>query len=525
MTDPFKPQSVLTLRHRKRREEKPFALMVRGLEQSHQWCELSISEALLLNSKEKPIVLLKIKKELERVESLAPGLNRLGLMLPYTPLQHLLFELGNFSTLVCTSANLSENPMLYTNAECLHALGTVADYFLVHNRDICSRADDSIVQCHADQPLVLRSARGYAPYSIALPGKRLSILAVGAELKNAICLWEKGYAVSSPYIGDLKNESVYQLFLQQISQFLDFYKLHPDLVVHDSHPAYLSSQWAANSAFPHFSVQHHKAHIYSTLADCHFNGPILGVAMDGVGYGEDETLWGGEFFVGENNELKRVACLERQKLVGGDISVREIWRLMVSLCLQAFGPDDVWKNLDAVKAIPAKEVKLIEQMWNKNINSPLTSSAGRLFDGVAAILNLKATVSYEAQAAMLLESCCGPSAFTYPWHIERQGDLHILMTTPMIRQIVHEQLKGVPVSQISGKFHQTLVQMLTEVIDLISNQTGIKTVALGGGCFQNQFLFQQLLHQLSNKNYQVLFPKKTPLNDMGIALGQVYYAL
>jgi hydrogenase maturation protein HypF len=520
VVDPGNPQAVARLRRRKRRDEKPFALMVNHLQSARELVYLNSIEARLLTAVERPIVLLEKRPGTTLVcPEVAPGNRYLGLMLPYTPLHHLLLE--DFPRLVMTSGNQTDEPIAFDDDEALARLRGIADLFLCHNRRIHMRSDDSIVRVLAEQPLMLRRSRGYVPRAIKLPGPQGEVLALGAELKNTICLTKGDYATLSQHIGDLQNPAVVDSMLHTVEHLQQLLDVRPALVVHDLHPDYASTHAAGQmTGLPGLAVQHHHAHLASCLADNGRNARALGVIFDGLGYGTDGHIWGGEFLVGDYAGFERVGHLRELRMPGGDAATREPWRMGLSLLHATYGAQ--LPALAVFETIPAADRHLLVQMLAKGINAPWTSSCGRLFDAVAALVGLHLRISYEGQAALALEMCRDDDETVAPY------DLSLLTTeqgivvdpAPMVRQLVADLQQGRAVGQISAAFHHGLSEAIVAVCCAIRTRQGPLPVALSGGVFQNASLSSRTRLGLEIAGFEVLVHRQVPPNDGGLALGQ-----
>jgi len=552
MADARNRQTLSQLRTRKPRRDKPFALMVPNLEQAHTLCHLSAQAVALLTGPEAPILLLPRRPEAAIAPEVAPGNPYLGLMLPYTPLHHLLLQAVD-APLVATSGNLSDEPICTDEQEALHRLGNIADLFLVHNRPIARHVDDSVVWLALDQPRLLRRARGYAPLPVMLPQAVPTILAVGAHLKNSVALSVERQLFISQHIGDLETTEAMAAFERVIADFIRLYEASPVAIAHDMHPDYLSTRWAqqqpeqssdqpANSSRGNHAadslasavlipVQHHHAHLAACLAENGVTGPALGVTWDGTGYGPDGTIWGGEFLQGDAADFERVAQLRPFRLPGGDAAVKEPRRVALALLWELHSEAALLQdNLAPIRAMRRAEKRLLGQMLQRSLNSPVTSSAGRLFDGVAALLDLRQRVTFEGQAAMALEFLADARETTaYPMPLiptgpktGSQAEAAPLMLDwgPLIEAIVADLQQGVGRELIAARFHNTLV----EAIVTVARRVGQFRVALTGGCFQNRLLTERTAQQLQQAGFEVLLHSQVPPNDGGISLGQVAVA-
>ena len=527
---------VQRLRQKKGRPYKPFAVMVPDINTAKKHCLVSQQEEELLSHWQKPIVLLKKREHSKISDLVAPNNNSLGVMLPYTPLHYLLFRSisSSPSALVMTSGNLSDQPIEISNQEAINNLSHIADYFLLHNRDIYNRCDDSIVEIFSTEPILIRRARGYVPSPVELDSKVESILACGAELKNTFCLTKENYAFVSQYIGDLKDYKTLQYYEQMLQRFEKLFGISPKIVAHDLHPDYLSTQYALNITrrrpkIMRIPVQHHHAHIVSCLAENKVKGRVIGVAFDGIGYGPDGNIWGGEFLVADCRDFQRIAQLKYLPLPGGDKAVDEPWRMAVSLLVETFGKriphidfTDRWK----------KKIPIILGMIEKRINSPLTSSMGRFFDGVSSLLGICDVNTYEAQAAMELESAAQQQSSSsgnlltqnYRYEIQEEKGTFIVEPAWIVRGIVEDLQKRVPTSVIAYKFHNSIADMIKGVSLKIKERTEISRVAFSGGVFQNRLLLGLALRKLTERGFICYYQKKIPPNDGGLSLGQAIIA-
>jgi len=514
--------AVTELRRRKQRDEKPFALMAKNLEASTELAVVGSDEARLLQGTERPIVLLGKRSGHGLADNIAPGNRCFGVMLPYTPLHHLLLQ--DFKALVMTSANLSDEPIAFEDDDARQRLAAIADAFLSHNRRIHTRTDDSIARVIAGRPLLLRRSRGFVPRGVALPGENGSVLAVGAELKNTICLTRGDRAFLSQHIGDLKNLEVYESFRNTISHMRRLLEVEPQRVAHDLHPDYYSTRYALeDSGLPAVAVQHHHAHLASCLAEHGISEPAIGVVFDGIGYGADGHIWGGEFLVGDLKEYRRVGHLRYQPMPGGDLAAREPWRMALSYLQSAIG--EVPSELKCFSGIAKNELRLVSKAMERRINTPLTSSCGRLFDAVAALIGLRQVITFEGQAAMELEMLADPDqSKAYPWRLSHQDDLIICDPAQMIEAIIKDHLSGVGADRIAGSFHLSLATMIEEVCVELQRQTGLKQVVLSGGVFQNCLLTEMVVRRLEKAGLTVLTHSLVPPNDGGLALGQAVVA-
>ena len=507
------PAIALRLRQRKRRDEKPFALMCRDVEAARRFCRVNEAEEALLTGFRRPIVLLE-KKE--------PGLyhlsenGALGVMLPYTPLHVLLLE-GDLDALIMTSANLSDTPILHRNSDALTALRGVADGFLLHDREIQTRCDDSLYLVVEGREYPLRRSRGYVPFPLRVEGSRGGILACGAEQKASFCLSRGEYIFPCQHIGDLKNYETLAHYEQQIAHFERLFDQKPELLVCDLHPDYLSTAYARErcerEGLRLVQVQHHHAHLAACMADNGVSERCIGLIWDGVGYGTDGTSWGGECLIGDFRGFERFASLRPIPLPGGDRAVKELDRVAFAL-LEESGCDTT--------AIPRAES--YRELLRAGLNCPLSSGMGRLFDGAAAILGVKTAAGYEGQGAVLLETAAEQGEEgRYPVAFEGAAPLRFDWR-PLIRAMVKERDAGVPVGKIAARFHNTLIDMAVEAARRASEESGVTTVALSGGSFQNRYLLRRLPTRLREAGFTVLLHSRVACSDEGLSLGQTMVA-
>jgi hydrogenase maturation protein HypF len=542
--------SVQRLRVLKHREEKPFALMFPSLEAVKDACELSPVEENLLRSPEAPLVLLRRLKHANAsmpnakriADSVAPNNPNLAAMLPSNPLYHLLMSLVDFPV-VATSGNFSDEPICTDEHEALDRLGSIADLFLIHNRPIVRHVDDSIVRVIAGREMVLRRARGFAPLPIQLhhaDSTNPSVLAVGAHLKNTVALGVGPQIFVSQHIGDLETDQAYQAFTRVISDFQALYETSPAVVATDAHPDYLSTKFAnqcpaqMRSRPQLVTVQHHLAHVLSCMGENELQPPVLGVSWDGTGYGLDGTVWGGEFFLVEEKSWARVAHLRQFQLPGGDKAVKEPRRTALGVLFELFGEEAFTRDLAPIRAFSPAELASLKTMLRRYVNSPLTSSAGRLFDAVASLLGLCQTVRFEGQAAMELEFALPERATNeaYPLPVSEkksvQSSPDLSLHNPLCldwflmgKAILHDLKQRTHTSHISAKFHNALV----EGIISIARRTTQERVVLSGGCFQNRYLTERCIARLREEGFRPYWHQRIPPNDGGISLGQVLAAM
>jgi len=515
---------VEKLRQRKRRPHKPFAIMLPDLPAAKEHCLINEAERNLLLSPESPIVLLRWKKGSSISRAVAPGQNYIGAMLPYTPLHHLLMTESGMA-LVMTSGNLSEEPIVRENGEALFRLRGIADAFLLHDRDVYMQYDDSVAAVMNGQPTILRRARGYAPFPIRLPLAMKPILACGAELKNTFCLTRDQYGFISQHIGDMENLETLNHFQRTVEVYQRLFRIQPEVVAYDLHPEYLSTKYALGLPGPKIGVQHHFAHMVSCLAENGERGPVIGLSFDGLGYGPDGSLWGGEFLVGDYGFFERKAHFEYIPMPGGSAAIQHPWRMALSYVYTLLGREGLMRHLPLFARAREEKIRIILQQIDQKINSPLTSSCGRLFDGVAALLGLSPSVSYEGQAAMELEMIADEGEKgAYPFSLGEEGEKKIIHLQPMFEGILQDLEQGEKTAGISGKFHNTLVQMSVAVCERIRRQGGPKKVTLSGGVFQNRLLSGKMKTALEKEGFEVFSHRLVPCNDGGLSLGQAVIA-
>ncbi len=526
--DAFSEEAVAALRARKHREDKPFAVLAADLAAARRLCAVDDVAAGLLVGQRRPIVLVPRLPEAGVAASTAPGNRHLGVMLPYTPLHHLLVaRMGR--PLVLTSGNVSDEPIAYRDDDAVSRLGAIADAFLTHDRAIHIRTDDSVVRAFAGKPMLLRRSRGYVPEPVLVrSGFPRPVLACGAELKNTFCLAKERHAFVSHHIGDLENAETLRSFSEGIEHFRRLFDITPEVVAHDLHPEYLSTKYALDLPGVRLQgVQHHHAHIASCLADNGFDGPVIGVAFDGTGYGTDGTIWGGEFLIADCASFSRAGHLAPVPLPGGAAAIRQPWRMAAaylsappaSSAAALDGLEDlgVWQRNQARWAA-------IVSMAKHGVNSPLTSSAGRLFDAVAALLGVRDMVNYEGQAAIELEQLADPrEQGAYRAGIETAAPFRV-QGTDLVGAAVSDLAAGISRQVIAARFHNGVAAMIEAGCLLLRERHGLDTVALSGGVFQNMLLLGRVITRLEARGFRVLTHSRVPCNDGGISLGQAVVA-
>ena len=537
--DALHVEAVARLRARKRREAKPFAVMVPDLETARRLCIVSEAEARLLQSHRRPIVLLRKHGDGLVAPAVAPGYDTLGVMLPYAPQHYLLLAAfaklsnkpprGADVALVMTSGNLSDEPIAYRDEDARRRLLGIADGMLTHNRDIHMRCDDSVARIVGDAEQFLRRSRGYAPEPIRLGFDcPVPIVACGGQLKNTYCLGKGRQAFVSHHIGDLENLETLQSFQEGITHFEGLFGIRPEAIAYDLHPEYLATKHALDAEIQHkIGVQHHHAHIASVLAEHQIAGPVIGIAADGTGYGTDGAVWGCEIMSADLRGFERLAHLAYVPLPSGEQAVRQPWRMAAAYLQQTYGEDFLALDIPFTRELDHKSWRILNRMIVRQLNAPPTSSLGRLFDAVSALLGVRKQVVYEGQAAIELEVQADiQDARIYPFSIGKiaQGKPAQLDVRPMIRAIVEEIQQGVARERIAGSFHLTIAEMLATSCVRVREQIGLQTVALSGGVFQNHMLLERLLVRLEEQAFQVYVNRRVPANDGGISLGQLAIA-
>jgi hydrogenase maturation protein HypF len=538
--DATQEMAVKKLRERKKRYHKPFALMARDINIISEYCYVDDLENNLLNSPAAPIVLLNIKPEKQVALSVAPGQNTLGFMLPYTPLHHLILRRMN-RPIVLTSGNISDEPQCINNEDAKQKLGKIADYFLLHNRDIVNRVDDSVVRVVDDKIQTLRRARGYAPAPIILPSGFENIppiLAMGSELKNTFCLLREGEAILSQHLGDLENAAAFNAYQETLNLYLNLFQHQPEVIAIDKHSEYLSSKLGKELAVTNnikiTEIQHHHAHIAACMAENHIplnTKPVLGIAFDGLGYGEDGKLWGGEFLLADYCHFQRLATFKPIAMIGGEQAIYQPWRNTYAHLQTAFNWQEIkqeYADLDIIKFLEQKPLKLLNQMIDKNINSPLASSVGRLFDAVAAAIGIcREECSYEGQAAIEMEAIANVNilnndkeTINYPFKFKKLAKIYCIDPAPMWEGILQDLKQQISPSEIAAKFHISLATLITQIVKQLNQEYQFNQVVLTGGVFQNQILLQQTSKRLKALGINVLSHSIVPANDGGLSLGQ-----
>ena len=532
----YSQSAVQTLRSRKGRPDKPLAVMMPDLATVKKHCRVDDREEALLDSPIHPIVLLRMENHSRLAANLAPGLNELGVMLPYTPVHHMLFRQKNCpDVLVMTSGNVSGAPICTANEDALVRLASIADFFLLHNREIVTRVDDSVARIHSGRTQILRRARGYVPAPIDIPWRLVPTIGCGGGLKSTFCLGRELTAYPSQHIGDLFNLESLDFYAESVNHLQSMLQIKPEIAVCDLHPDYLSSHYAQDLGLPLYRVQHHHAHAVAVMAEHGLSDPVLAVILDGTGSGPDGTNWGGEFMLAGLTGYQRLAHFEQLRLPGGDAAAQEPWRMGISSLFAAAG-GQAWPESDlppALRTVPTEKRRIIQLMLENTFNTPLSSSCGRLFDAVASILGIRQTISYEGQGAIELESrarCAATSTWKHQINEFRLTEISPLLcqkgqkfeiySSELVKMLVAALAKGTSPDEAALLFHYLLISSITELIRRLSDTTGIEQVVLAGGCMQNSLLLEGLSHALRKDNLQIFTGENLPVNDGALSLGQ-----
>jgi hydrogenase maturation protein HypF len=517
----FSEEGVKKLRNMKRRNGKPFALMFRSADEARKFVKITRKEEEVLTSWRRPIVLLRKKRNITK--GIADGLSTLGVMLPYMPFHHQLFEHLDTPAVVMTSGNFTDEPILISNEKASRMFAGYVDGVISYNREIFNRIDDSVLAVTGKDVMVLRRARAYAPSPIRTGIELEGILGTGAELTSTFCMGKGHQAFMSQYIGDLKNLETLEFYREIYGRFCRMFRFSPDLVVSDLHPDYMSSRFARQLSeehpnIQHISVQHHHAHIASGMLDAGLEGEVLGFSFDGTGLGSDGHSWGGEVLKAGYLNFERLFHFEYIPLPGGDKASLEPWRMGLSYLYRCFGDELYDLQIPLVKAIDRKDISHIIKMIDQKLNTPLASSAGRLFDAIAAITGLNYYSSYQAEAPMLLESVLDPSEKgIYEYEIDDKQVSFSLM----IKSVVEDIHDGLSTGRISAKFHNTVVNLIFQLSKQIRTESGMNRIVLGGGTFQNRYLTKKVMGKLKKERFDIYLPQRIPMNDQGIAAGQI----
>lgn len=511
-------QAINLLRSRKHRRDKPLALMAKDIGIVKEICYISDREEEVLSSNKRPIVILKKKYSSPLTEVIAPRQNKLGIMLPYTPLHYLLFS-EKLNLLVMTSGNISGMPMEYKNKEALKHLNAVADYFLMNDRRIYVQVDDSVVKVIDEVEKVIRGARGYRPYSLKTEVKH-EIIAVGGQQKNTICVSKNGYAYLSQYLGDLEQFNCYENFKYVLRHFCNLFDINAQVLVYDMHPGYLSTIYAKEKKIRKIEVQHHHAHMVSCMAEHSIYDSVIGIIFDGTGFGLDGAVWGGEFLIGNRRLFKRAGQLKYVNIQGGERAIKEPWRCAASY-LYALGYD----SSQIIQDVENEKIEVVKQALNSKINCFLSSSVGRLFDAVAALCGIRNNISYDGQAAIELENVINDEIEeSYLWDIKEENGIFNIQYKGIIEGILEDIQKKELISKISSKFHNSLIKASCNLVCKLRDKEHINKVVLSGGVFENQYLLKGIYINLIKQGFKVFYNEQIPTNDGGISFGQLHVA-
>jgi len=518
--DALNDDAVQRLRTLKHRESKPLAVMMKGIFSAKSFAIVSEEEEKSLLSWRRPIVLLKEISERKIPSSVSNGLGTIGILLPYMPFHHLLFSKLKTEAIVLTSGNISDEPIIIDNKVAEKNLNGISDALLIYNRDIYNRTDDSIIFIANKKERIIRRSRGYVPNPVRLDLDVKGIFAAGAELKNTFCIGNGTQAILSQHIGDLKNLETFEFYKETVAQFKKLFRVNPMLAVGDLHPDYLSTRFVNEMSIPKIFVQHHHAHIASCMAEHKLDKKVIGISFDGTGYGNDGNIWGGEFFVCDLNDYERISHFEYIPIPGGDRVSDEPWRMAVSYLYKVYGLDFFKLDLPFLKNISSEKIKLLIHAIDKKINSPLTSSAGRLFDAVAALSEICSVNGFEAEAPMRLESAINKNCSEkYSYEINQTVCFELT-----IKGIVNDILNSVESSVIAAKFHNAIISVILDIVKTAREKYSLNKVVLSGGVFQNRYLLEGAENILTENKFEVFTHTKVPSNDGGIALGQLAIA-
>ena len=515
MCDARNEAAVSRLRKLKIREGKPFAVMFSDIKTLKRFVHLSSVEEQTISSWRNPIVICSEKEKL--AESVSIGFKTIGAILPYMPIHHLLFEKIEKNAIVLTSGNISDEPIIIDNEIAKEQLSGIADAVVCYNRDIYNRTDDSVAMVVNEKERIIRRSRSFVPSPIRLKLNLDGIVATGAELVNCFCVGKDNQAIMSQHIGDLKNLETYDFYTETFEQFKKLFRIEPEIIVHDLHPDYLSTKFAKSSSYKTVSVQHHHAHIASCMAEHNLDEKVIGISFDGTGLGDDNNIWGAEFFICDLIDYERFTHFEYMPMPGGDKVTKETWRMAISYLYNIYGKD--FQNLDLafLKKIDKDKIDLLIQAIDLKLNCPLTSSAGRLFDAVAALLNVCTEPKFHAEAPMQLENII----------LENYDEMYdfsvneTILFAPTIKQIVKDLIGKKDISEISTKFHNTIISVIFAIVSKMRKKSGINKVVLSGGTFQNKYILGKVENKLKEEKFEVFSHSKIPTNDGGIALGQI----
>jgi hydrogenase maturation protein HypF len=521
MCDALNNNAVNVLRHKKQRDSKPFAVMFRDITAVRRYCYINETELKELKSWRRPVLILEQKELLSA--SVNNGLNTIGAMLPYMPIHYMLFRILKTPAVVLTSGNLSDEPIIIDDLLAEEKLMSIADSLLSNNRQILNRTDDSVIRIIDKKTNLIRRSRGFVPRPVDLKDKVEGILALGAEQKNSFCIGKGNQAVMSQYIGDLKNSATYDFFDETIGRFSNLFRFQPEIIACDLHPDYLSTHYAEllekELNVPLLRIQHHHAHIASCMAEYGLDEEVIGISLDGTGFGSDENIWGGEFMIADLKGFRRFTHFDYVPMPGGEKAIDEPWRMALSYIYKYFGDSFDYDSVPLFKSIDSQKLSLVKEMIVKKMNSPMTSGAGRLFDAVSAILGFCSVATFDSEAPMRLESAIDRETNNfYPFRSDKT-----IVFADTIKAIL-EDLPGRKISYISTKFHNTVAQVILEVSGQIRKETTLNKVVLSGGVFQNKYLLERSLYLLNREKFKVFSNHLVPANDGGISLGQLVIA-
>ncbi len=516
--DALNEKAVNRIRNIKHRYGKPFAVMFRDIVSISEYVEMDKIASEQIESWRRPIVIMKAKKELPK--SVSNDFPTIGAMLPYLPLHYQLFEHLSTSALVMTSGNFSEEPIIIDDQKAKEQFSSRVDAIMINNREIYNRVDDSVMIISGEKPRMIRRSRGYVPEPILLQKDVDGILAVGAELVNCVCVGKENKAILSQHIGDLQNPDTLEFFEESLDRFLKLFRIKPRLVAHDMHPDYLSSKYAQNLDLPKIQVQHHHAHILSAMAEFGLKNEVIGISLDGTGLGTDGHIWGSEFLICNTKSFTRSSHFGYIPMPGGDLAVREPWRMALAYLYKLFGKESIGKHAEFFKEIPETKIDWVVEALDKSVNTPLSCGSGRLFDAVAALLGICTHSSFHAEAPMRLEAIAkNDDAMPYEFNFGSE-----IKFIPMFEEILTDLHNGIPRENIAGRFQNTIIEVIITGAVRMRMETGINHVVLSGGTFQNQYISERAEKMLILRKFNVYIPSRVPANDGGIALGQLLSA-
>jgi hydrogenase maturation protein HypF len=516
--DATNSSAIARLRERKHRDGKPFAVMFPGIKEIRQYCDCSDMEERLLTSWQRPIVILKERICLNTLVNM--GIGSLGALIPYTPLQYQIMMEGKFQALICTSGNISDEPIVISPEAAEDKLKDIADFFLHSNRPIINRTDDSVARVADGNTILMRRSRGFVPSALHVSLPVEGILALGAEQKNTFCLGKDHEAILSQHIGDLKSYDTFQFMEESLNRFNKIFRFTPTLIVTDKHPDYLSTQFGNTLGIPVIAVQHHHAHIASCMAEYQLDEPVIGVAFDGTGLGTDQTIWGGEFLITTLDHFDRFAWLDPVKIPGGDPAIKKPWRVALAYLYQCYGENIPIGSFPGLQSISPLQLNQILQLLKSDVPVPVSSAAGRLFDAISALTGCCTVNTFDSEAPIRLEMAADKLEMgEYPFQYQNK-----ISFSSVIEAIRVDLENHVPVSAISSRFHRTLTRAILDACLYARNVTGLRKVVLSGGTFQNAFLTEITRKSLKENNFNAYFHQQVPPNDGGIALGQLMIA-